>query len=183
MWITEPLKNQPKPTVPLLRPKAGGSVKAVLQGEPLRCYVHFASGRSWPCTVHHCSLCKRSIPKRLYAYYPVSGQQGCPGILELTATTDYLLSKQLDEYSQVAAGMVLVRRKPGKRNNPCVIEYTEHIEEEYRGGSGRDLVDLKNQLFRIWNLPLRNGETTEKEYLERVAETIRLRTTKKGESS
>lgn len=211
MWLNQPEEPGQPDQIPLLRAKAGRQVEGELTGDPLRLFVHYAAGRSWPCTGYKCTLCKRGIGRRFYAYYPVRGKKGQPGILELTAQAESSLISQMESFSQVPCGHVLLRRPPGKRNTPCVITWTEPTnniktaggkEEEnettdsgpgannkQRGNGTLTEKELKDGLMRIWNLPKEDDSLGENEYLERLNEVIRLKTepytsrqTKKGDT-
>jgi len=177
MWLKSPMSEVKPATVPLLRPKAGGSISAVITGGPLRCFVHYCSGRSWPCTDHKCTLCKRGITRRFYAYYPCRGVTNNAGILELTAQTDAALISQMEPVTQIPKGQIKISRAGGKRNNPCQIIWREEEGPEYRGDASLNERELMEALMRIWNLPARNGEIEESEYLEKLNEAIRLKTT------
>ena len=177
MWLEKPMTDAGDPITPLLRCKSGGSIRANLNGPPLRCYVHYAASRSWPCTGPGCSLCKRAIGKRCYAYYPVIGQNGTVAILELTALTENSLITQMEPNTDYPQGEIYIKRANGKRNNPCTIAWKEQTNHIDRGGRHMDEEELKRCLMRIWQLPSPNGELSEKEYLKKLNEVIRLKTT------
>lgn len=188
MWLDRPQTIDQKDLVPLLRAKPGREVEAKLTGDPLRCFVHYAAGRSWPCTGHKCCLCKRGIGRRCYAYYPVLGKREQIGILELTAQVEASLISQIEPFSQVPCGQVTLRRPIGRRNMPCTIEWKEpsnnketgsdsDVPHQDRGCTTLTQSELETALMRIWNLPRRNGSMEETEYLEKLNETIRLKTT------
>lgn len=187
MWLKTPPKPDQPDQIPLLRAKAGGFVEAKLTGSPLRCFVHFAANRSWPCTNRNCVLCKKGIGKRCYAYYPVLGKRNQIGILELTAQVEASLISQMEPFSQVPCGQITLKRPIGRRNLPCTIEWTEpptykksgsdsDVQHKERGGDSLTESELESALMRIWNLPNRNGSMEEEEYLEKLNEAIRLKT-------
>lgn len=176
MWLDKPPETTKAGTIPLLRARAGGRVEATLTGDPLRCFVHYAAGRSWPCTNHNCVLCKKSIARRCYAYYPVQGRTNNVGILELTANVEASLKSQMEPFSHVPCGSVILTRPPGRRNTPCSIEWMEPEENGKTGGRTLNEKELKAALMRIWNLPEMNGELEEREYLAKLNECIRLKT-------
>lgn len=188
MWLDQPPQTKVPPQIPLLRPKPGERVRRKLTGDPLRCFVHFASNRSWPCTGQNCCLCKKQISRRCYAYYPTEGRDGIIGILELTAQAESSLISQMEPFSHVPCGIITVARPLGKRNNPCVVQWEEPTNNKERGSGNetnkRDRGcktltqnEMKTALMRIWNLPPMNGTQDEYEYLETLNEVIRLKTT------
>lgn len=189
MWLDRPQAPETKPLVQLIRPQAGSEVKGEIIGTPLRVFVHFAAGRSWPCTGFKCCLCAKGIPRRFYAYYPVIGKSGKVGIFELTAQAESQLLSQMEPVSQVPCGWVSIRRPPGRRNLPCAVTWEEPDEYKNRGSStdtdkqNRTCAtltenEMKTSLMRIWNLPSMNGEEEENEYLDKLNEAIRLKTNK-----
>lgn len=177
MWLSSPEKTESQPIIPLVRAKFDHPVGGELTGDPLRCFIHYCTGRSWPCTGHNCCLCKRGIGRRCYAYYPIMSKSGNVGILELTAQAESSLIKQMGPDIDTPQGTVTVSRPPGRRNLPCTVKWTESEHTLKRGGYPMERDELEKTLMRIWKLPLRNGQLEEKEYLERLNEAIRLRTT------
>lgn len=187
MWLDKPEKELPRSTVPLLRPAPGKAIEANLTGRPLRCYVHFAMRRSWPCTGEICSLCKRGITKRFYAYYPIAGREGNVGILELTARAESSLIKAMGPFAENPCGTIKLARPGGRRNLPCVVKWIvtntykksggcSGEEDETRGSDSLTENEMKNALMRIWKLPIMNGKLTEKEYLKKLNVAITLQT-------
>lgn len=177
MWLKSPDQSEAEPIIPLKRAKFNQPVGGELTGNPLRCFVHYAAGRSWPCTGHKCCLCKRGIGKRCYAYYPIMGKKGGVAILELTSLAEASLIKQMGPATDTPHGKVTVSRPPGRRNLPCDVQWTESENNKKSGGYPMDHSELAATLMRIWKLPSRNGQQEEKEYLETLNEAIRLRTT------
>jgi len=175
MWLESPPPSDEKDMIPLLRAKTGSSVAATLTGHPLRCFVHFAAGHSWPCTNFHCVLCSKGISKRCYAYYPVSGREGGQAILELTAQVEASLIKQMSPVNQVPCGHVVLTRPAGRRNLPCSIKWRETDKLLQTGGQPLTQNKLEDALMRIWKLPRRNESMKEIEYLAQLNEAIRLR--------
>ncbi len=187
MWLDKPETELPKSSIPLLRPQPGKQVEANLTGRPLRCYVHFASRRSWPCTGEACTLCKKGITRRFYAYYPVTGRGENVGILELTALAESQLIKQMGPLSDQPCGSVKVFRPEGRRNLPCVVKWdisqtskksgsSAENEDEHRASGTLTDSEMKAALMRIWKLPIQNGTLTEKEYLAKLDVAIALQT-------
>lgn len=178
MWLNAPPKTETEPIIPLHRVRTGRSLKVDLTGDPLRCFVHFASNRSWPCTGHKCTLCERGVGRRCYAYYPCVDKFGAVAILELTSLTEASLIKQMGPAVDTPIGTVVVTRPRGRRNLPCTIEWSPEINIKKSARYPLDHSELERTLMRIWKLPLRNGQLEEREYLERLNEAIRLKTTK-----
>lgn len=176
MWLDKPPLDEKLALTPLLRPKSGGQLCVELVGPPLRVFVHYAAGRSWPCTDFSCTLCKRQIAKRFYAYYPVRGGRGGLAILELTGLAENQLTKQMDPFSHEPCGMVTVSRPPGRKNLPCTVTWKEPDGHRKSGCGELSESGLKKCLMRIWNLPGMNGEEDEKKYLAKLNEIIRLKT-------
>ncbi len=187
MWLNQPEKDLPKTTIPLLRAKPGGTIEANLTGRPVRLCVHFAMHRSWPCTAQSCTLCKRGISRRFYAYYPVTGKGGNVGIIELTALAESQLIKLMGPFGDDPRGCIKVYRPGGRRNMPCSISW--NISETYKKSASRNgdepkqttsgtlsEKELQDALMRIWKLPLLNGQLTEKEYLAKLNMAIELQT-------
>lgn len=179
MWLDKPPQTEKPDLIPLMRAKAGRSISGHLCGEPLRCWVHFACNRSWPCTNRGCSLCKRQVARRCYAYYPVCNDDGKHAIFELTAQAESQLINQMQEFSNVPCGHVQIHRAGGRRNMPCEVTWTAPTNNKQTGGNSLDENELKTHLMRIWNLPTMNGTDEETEYLEKLNEIIRLKTTKR----
>lgn len=176
MWLKSPPKTDERGTIPLLRAQPGGCVAATLTGEPLRCFVHFAAGRSWPCTGHDCVLCAKNISKRCYAYYPVSGREGGQAILELTAQVEASLIQQMSPTTQVPCGHVVLKRAAGRRNMPCSIKWRGTDKLLLTASLPLTQNELKAALMRIWNLPTQNKTMKENEYLNLLNDMIDART-------
>ena len=187
MWLDQPEKELPKNQIPLLRAKAGKTIEANLTGRPLRLYVHFAARRSWPCTASGCSLCKRGVAKRYYAYYPVIGREGNVALVELTSLVEDALITQMGPDVDVPSGNIELHRPGGRRNIPCSIQWNEsEIYKQTGGGSKNDRKqttsstltenEMKEALMRIWKLPKFNGTLSESEYLSKLNIAIELQT-------
>ena len=187
MWLDKPQKEIPMNTIPLLRPAPGKMIEANLTGRPLRCYVHYARQRSWPCTGKDCTLCKKGITKRFYAYYPVAGRGGNAGILELTGRAESQLIKLLGPFSNEPFGTIELSRPGGRRNLPCNVKWDTSQTYKKSGGSsekgyktraGDSLTakEMKDALMRIWKLPIWNGTLSEMEYLDKLNIAIALQT-------
>ncbi|KKL60834.1 hypothetical protein LCGC14_2201340 [marine sediment metagenome] len=190
MWLDKPPQDDNPALTPLLRPKSGQQIVVELTGDPLRVFVHYAAGRSWPCTGFSCTLCKRQIAKRFYAYYPCRGNRGGLGIVELTALAEAQLTKQMEPFSDFPCGTIKVSRPAGKKNMPCKVEWFPPDKYKQTAGSSHENnkqtgcrtpteEELKESLMRIWNLPSMNGETEEREYLSKLNEIIRLKTSRR----
>lgn len=177
MWLKDPPPLDTRPKIDLIRPKPGTSVEAQLIGEPLRCFVHYIAGRSWPCTGHGCTLCKRKIGRRCYAYYPVASGQNTVAILELTAQAESSLISQMAPFSDVPCGVIRVYRPSGKRNNPCSVKWTEPTNNKDRRCPQLNQETLQKTLMKIWQLPEPDGKLEENEYLTLLNEVIHLKTT------
>ncbi len=190
MWLNRPHEPEELALVPLLRARSNKPVSGELCGDPLRVFVHFAVGRSWPCTGFSCTLCKRQVAKRFYAYYPVRGSRGGTAIIELTGRAEGELLHQMNPHTDVPSGFIKVSRLSGKKNMPCKVEWksieeykdTACVREDDNKNTGGGVLsesELKTALMRIWKLPTMNGEQEEREYLAKLNETIRLKTTKR----
>lgn len=172
MWVDQPQTEGGRPIVPLLRCRAGGKIERRLTGEPMRCFIHYACGRSWPCTGQSCWLCKMGVGKRFYSYYPVTNSEGAVAILEMTAQVENSLIEQMSPVTQVPRGMVTIKRDPGKANNPCSIAWQDYNPTELKSFKQLEQKELKRCLMRIWKLPELNGEQEDYEYLERINKAI-----------
>lgn len=181
MWVQKAPPDQKPAIIPLLRPKPGEEIHGSLCGEPLRVFLHYASGRSWPCVGRGCCLCKREIPRRYYSYYPVRGQKGRLGIMELTSLVEAQLDKQMSPVTDVTSGRVVLRRAPGRRNMPCTIDWQEEEENGKPRCESIDVKGLQSALMRIWNLPDRNQDFDESEWLDTLNNIINRRTTNSQE--
>jgi hypothetical protein len=180
MWVTEPDQGREPPPVPLMRAPAGKELRVLLKGTPRRLFLHYSAGRTWPCTMQHCSLCKRSLSKRLYAFYPCYTPSLRPAILELTAQAESLLLQQMEQFTHEPRGVVRVTRSPVRRNSPVEIDWSEEPAAHAGLPDALSETGLEVALLRVWGLPARNGEATDDEWLARVAEVVRLRTTPRG---
>ncbi len=176
MWLDRPPPPKKKELIKLLRPKPGEQICGHLCGEPLRLFLHFTSNRSWPCVGEECCLCKRQVPRRYYAYYPVHNEKGMLGIIELTSQAEDQLHQQMKEITDVAAGYICIGRDHGRRNNPLIVNWKESEEYKHRGSNQLKPAALQACLMRIWNLPSMNGTLTDREYLTSLNETIKQRT-------
>lgn len=176
MWVQQAPPVKKPALTPLLRPGPGQEVYGRLCGEPLGVFLHFTSGRSWPCIGHGCCLCSREIPRRYYAYYPVRNQKGVLGILELTSQAEDQLKQQMSPVTQVTCGQVWLRRAHGRRNMPCSVEWKE---SETNGQESLETIDvrgLQGALLRIWNLPSRDKYLDENKWHEAINTIIAART-------
>lgn len=191
MWLEQPQKELPKSAIPLLRAASGKTVEANLTGRPMRLYVHFAKQRSWPCTGTGCGLCGKGIARRYYAYYPVAGQEGNVGMIELTAQAEDALIKLMEPNITEPSGRISLHRPGGRRNMPCTVDWSS--KEIYRQtGGGKEKVhkqtasntlsekELKDALMRIWKLPIFNGTLSEREYLTKLNRVIAVQTKSLG---
>ncbi len=176
MWLDQPPKAEKLALTPLMRAKANQPIDGYLNGEPLRCFVHFAAGRSWPCTGYQCVLCKKQITKRCYAYYPVCNSKGQAAIFELTAQAESQLLDQMSKISDVPCGHMSISRPPGRRNLPCTVKWVPSDPIKKSGNRDVDVKELQKSLMRIWKLPQMNGTSIESEYLAKLNEVIRLKT-------
>lgn len=176
MWVQQPPPVKKPALTPLLRVKPGGEIYGRLCGEPLRVFLHFAAGRSWPCIGRGCCLCKREFPKRYYAYYPVRDQKGVLGIMELTSQAEDQLQQQMNPTTQVTCGQVLLRRAHGRRNMPCSIEWKEYEENGQPTLETIDAQGLQTVLMKIWNLPDLNEYRHDREWLANINSIIETRT-------
>lgn len=179
MWITDPQAGTANAPVPIVRATGQRPVRVALRGEPRRLFVHFAAGRTWPCTVVHCSLCRASVPRRLYCYYPAYDQHLRPCILELTAQAEAQLLTSMSPHTSEPRGVVQVSRSAHRRNSPVLVEWSEPPEKHATLADALSTEELERALLRIWGLPVRNGEVDDDEWLRRLAATIELRTSSK----
>ncbi len=175
MWVDRAPPAKKTGLIPLLRATADHSVSGRLCGEPLRIFMHFSNGRSWPCIGRGCYLCSENIPRRYYAYYPIRSKKGKLGIMELTSQAESQLDEQMSKVTQVVSGSVLLRREPGRRNMPCTIEWTLEMINDNPIVESIEVRALQRDLMRIWNLPNINEHQTEREYLEALNTIIKLR--------
>jgi hypothetical protein len=183
MWVQHPDQSVPPPTIPLLRAPMGTPLTVALRGEPRRLFLHFAAGRTWPCTQHRCPICKRQIGHRLYAFYPCYTLQMKPAVLELTAQAEGSLLGQMSPHTDEPRGVVQVVRPPGRRNSPVQVRWQPERAEHARLPDALNVEQLENALLRVWGLPPRNGEASHEEWLERVAAVIASRLpTREGRS-
>lgn len=176
MWVQTPPPVKKSTLTPLLRPRPGQIIFGHLCGEPLRVFLHYAAGRSWPCVSHDCCLCKREIPRRYYAYYPVRDHKGVLGIMELTSQAEDQLVKQMSPITQVTRGDVWLSREPGRRNMPCKIVWKDSGNN---GDSTLETIDvrgLQGELLHIWKLPNMNQNLDEREWLATINSIIKART-------
>lgn len=176
MWVDKAPPAKKPALTPLLRPRPGQQISGTLCGEPLRVFLHFTNGKSWPCIGRGCCLCEQQIPRRYYSYYPVRDSKGTLGIMELTGQAEDLLDEQMFPFSQVPCGEICVRRAEGRRNMPCTVEWKEPLNGKNTGGGKVDVKELQASLMRIWNLPNNDGDLPDNEYLASLNETIRART-------
>lgn len=176
MWVQQaPPVTKPALT-PLLRPRPGCEIYGRLCGEPLRVFLHFASGRSWPCVGRGCCLCKREIPRRYYAYYPVRDHKNVLGIMELTSQAEDQLAKQMLPVTQVTSGQVWLSRAQGRRNMPCSIKWKESETNGQISVETLDVRGLQGALLRVWNLPQMDQDLDEREWLANINHIIEQRT-------
>ena len=173
MWVQKAPPDQKLALTPLLRPEPGGEIHGELCGEPLRVFLHYTSGRSWPCVGRGCCLCKREIPRRYYSYYPVRDQKGRLGIMEMTSQVEAQLDKQMSPVTHVACGRVILRRAPGRRNMPCTIDWQEAEENGKPRCETIDVRGLQTALMRIWNLPDNHQDLDEREWLASLTKIIK----------
>ncbi len=176
MWVKQAPPDQKPALTPLLRPEPGCEIFGNLCGEPLRVFLHFASGRSWPCVGRGCCLCSREIPRRYYSYYPVRDQKGRLGIMELTSRAEDQLNKQMSPVTDVTSGRVVLRRASGRRNMPCTIDWQEAEQNGKPRCETISVKELQSALMRIWNLPDINQDLDEREWLASLNKTIEART-------
>lgn len=176
MWIQTPPPVKKSDLTPLLRPRPGQNISGRLCGEPLRVFLHFTSGRSWPCVGRGCCLCKREVPRRYYAYYPIRNDKGKLGILEMTSQVEDDLSKQMNPVTQVTSGHVCLYRPIGRRNMPCSIEWSMSNNNGESTVENIEVRGLQGALCRIWNLPCMNQDLDESEWLETINNIIDKRT-------
>lgn len=181
MWVNQAPPDKKPTLTPLLRAKPGCEIYGRLCGEPLRVFLHFTAGRSWPCIGHCCCLCEEQIPRRYYAYYPVRNHKGVLGIMELTSQAESQLKKQMSPVTQVTNGQIWLRRGHGRRNMPCSIEWKESEENGQPTLETIDIKGLQDALLRIWNLPIINDDQTETEWLRTINLCIAARTIKRQE--
>lgn len=176
MWVQQAPPAKKPALTPLLRPKPGQEIYGRLCGAPLRVFLHFTSGRSWPCVGRACCLCKREIPRRYYAYYPVRSPKGVLGIMELTSQAESQLEKQQRGVTNVNEGEVMLRRAHGRRNMPCSIVWKEAEENGKAAVETLNVRELQSALLRIWNLPDMNLYVDVKEWLAATNKIIDART-------
>ncbi len=172
----KPVGNVPDPDIGgrVMVPD-GHSVEGFLTGEPLRVFVHYAAGRSWPCTGRGCCLCKTQIAKRFYSYYPVANEKGQKAIFELTANTEAQLLSQMTPVSDVPCGHIYIKRGGGRRNAPCVVTWKESDNNHNGAGTTQTLDELKSSLMKIWCLPEQSPTSTEAEHVKIINQIIRLK--------
>lgn len=176
MWVQQSPPVKKSALTSLLRPKPGQEIYGRLCGEPLRVFLHFAAGRSWPCVGRGCHLCRREIPRRFYAYYPVRDHKGVLGIMELTSQAEAQLDQQMSPVTQVTCGQVWLRRAHGRRNMPCSIEWKVSKENGQPSLETIDARGLQKALLKIWNLPDMNENIDENKWLATINDIIESRT-------
>lgn len=176
MWVQQSPPVKKSTLTPLLRPKPGQEIYGRLCGDPLRVFLHFVAGRSWPCVGRGCCLCKREIPRRFYSYYPVRNLKGVLGIMELTSQAEAQLVLQMSPVTQVTSGQVWLRRAHGRRNMPCSIEWKESEENGQPPLESIDTQVLQSALMKIWNLPDKNEYKADREWHATINKIINQRT-------
>lgn len=181
MWVKQTPPVKKTALTPLLRPGPGAEIFGHLCGEPLRVFLHYASGRSWPCVGRGCCLCEEQIPRRYYAYYPVRDHKNVLGIMELTSQAEDQLVHQMSPVTQVTCGRVWLRRGHGRRNAPCTIEWKESEENGKAALKTLDTRDLQNTLLHIWKLPIMREYENEDEWLRAINRCINARTIRRQE--
>lgn len=181
MWVQQAPPVKKPALTPLLRPQPGCEIHGRLCGEPLRVFLHYTAGRSWPCVGRGCCLCEQQIPRRYYAYYPVRNEKGVLGIMELTSQAENQLNKQMSPVTQVTSGCICLRRGHGRRNAPCTIEWKESENNGLPTLKTLDSQELQNALLHIWKLPLMNDDQDEASWLSSINLCIAARTIKRQE--
>jgi hypothetical protein len=176
MWISHPIPDHSPPPIPILRAPAGKELRVLLRGEARRLFLHFAAGRTWPCVEGRCSLCKRGVARRVYAYYPCYTRSMSPAVLELTGQAEGALLAQMAAETDIPRGVVQVSRSPVRRNSPVEVVWSAEPAEHAGLPDALSPAALENALLRVWELPPRNGEADEAEWLARVAAEVERRT-------
>jgi hypothetical protein len=173
--ITPPTMDKPQ-FIPIIRPRPGTSAKVLITGEVRWTMTHYYAKRTWPCTLYSCSLCARSIPRRLYAFLPALLPNHTPAILQLTAQSYNQLEKQFRPFADVPTGVAVVRRSGKAKNSPLQVTWAEPNEECQDLAKSAPPIDVEAEMMRIWGLPRRNGNTVCAEYYRHVAELIKRAT-------
>jgi hypothetical protein len=135
--------------------------------------THFHANRTWPCTLYSCPLCSHSIPRRVYAFLPCLLPNHVPAILQLTAQAYAQLEKQFRPFADVPTGVATVTRSGKSKNAPLAVKWTEPNEECQQLAKNAAALDVATEMLRIWNIPARNGDHTEEDYLRRIAAFIK----------
>jgi hypothetical protein len=175
MWVLDTPKPRDTGYLPILRPAPGHRILVALAGTPRRLFVHWHRRRTWPCVGEDCVICAKHVSKRLVSFWPVYSLQGSPAVLELSQRDDGLLVEQLGPLVERPRGFVTIARPRGRRNAPCEVVFGESANGE-PGPAGRmPREQLERAVLALWQLPARNGEATEAEWLAKLANLIRDR--------
>lgn len=170
-----------RPFLPLLRVKAGQTLRVRIAGSPVRTSLHYREGRSHPCigATHHCRLCDLVGPGRYYAYWPIRGSTGQPAFVELTELAEFTLLSLIEDEENPTGLPIQISRPSGRRNNPLEISrpYAAALDELHRRAAVAvvEPSEIHRTLLRLWSLPERDPGTSENDHARRCADILSTR--------
>jgi hypothetical protein len=172
MFSTTPPAMPKARFTPIVRPNPGTNARVLITGEVKWAMTHFVKNRTFPCTHFCCPLCSRSIPRRLYAFLPCLLPNHVSAVLQLTAQAYSQLENQFRPFADQPTGVATVSRSGKAKNSPLKVTWKEPTQEHLDLAKNAPELDVQAEMLRIWGLPARNGESSDKEYSCKIAAII-----------
>jgi hypothetical protein len=171
---TEPLYT------PVVNPKPGERLRVLITGDFLWTFTHYYTQRTWPCVQHRCPLCKRQIPRRLYAFLPCLTTNGQAAIVQLTALSAGELKQIYEPTQDDPIGVLTLERQTKQKNSHPTITFSPASPELRTKANNAEKPDVATAMLRVWKLKPKDPNEDDTDYSTALAAAIEQQISQKS---
>jgi len=154
-----PPQANDKPALPVARTPVSGNLRGIITCHtPASCWVHWAAGKTQPCTAPDCPHCRQNLPRRwrLYVsiYIPTNKRHL---ILELPDEPGRTILNHLAEHKSLRHTILAAYRLKPRPNGRVACHLEAGDPDRYKIPQPPDIPAC---LCTLWKLP-QNGQPQE----------------------
>lgn len=146
-----PPQQQPRPALPITRTPTTGNLRGIITcHRPTSCYIHWAGGKSKPCTAPDCALCRARIGRRWRVYISIYLPQSRRHlILELPERPGRQLMTVPPERPSLRHTIIAAYRIGRRANGPVNVLLEAGDPEKYTIPGPPDIEECLRTLWRL----------------------------------